>query len=220
VAAFAHLTKFKLFHEDKEDPLTHWLGALGDPDVAFTMVHPILLGVRGEIPLSDEEIALLKNDGRGHLMVFAMLIGEGDGENWHVGVNPTSPVIINPGARRGLQLSASLSDDALVPTPEQARPPAGRAAARAAARDVLRWYWARCPVPCVRALPHVERVAAARPMDHWRRHDRGAGGSNPAAVGDPAVGDGRCTAGHVSVLGPRSGSLNRLPDCMFTVAWP
>ncbi len=101
---FEGCTRFKLFHEDKEQPVVHWLQSLDTPDVAFSVVDPARFGLNYEITLSDEEVELLKSDAAEDMAVMLIVYtpaGEAVGAN--ISANINGPVILNVNTRMGLQ---------------------------------------------------------------------------------------------------------------------
>lgn len=105
ILGFENCTRYKLFHEDKEQPVVHWLQSIDDPDVAFSVVDPARFGLNYEIALTDEEVAMLKAENESDIAV--MLIAykpQADvvfGAN--VSANINGPIIINTRDRLGLQ---------------------------------------------------------------------------------------------------------------------
>lgn len=101
LAGFEGSRRYKLLHEDTENPIVMWLQSLDEPDVAFNLIDPAQLGLTYEIALSDEEAATLKMQDPASVSVL-LLVGK---EEEHLAPKPTSPILINPSARVGLQKS-------------------------------------------------------------------------------------------------------------------
>ncbi len=125
---FESCHRFKLFHEEVERPIIHYLQSLDDPYVAFPTVEPSWLGLNYELPLSQRESLLLKTaptsstkkrppaegtpDTKEPLLILVLLAGvQNAGEN-EPRIRPliAQPVIINPQSRRGLQLQLTRED--------------------------------------------------------------------------------------------------------------
>ncbi|CAK0749993.1 Flagellar assembly factor FliW [Gammaproteobacteria bacterium] len=124
---FEEYHRFKLFHEEGERPIIHYLQSLDDPEIAFSVVEPDWLGLNYELPLARWESAVLKSspsydskkketgedpkEGISPLLVLIMLSAtqeEGDGPR----IQPlvSQPLVINPKTRRGLQLRLTRED--------------------------------------------------------------------------------------------------------------
>jgi flagellar assembly factor FliW len=105
ILGFENCTRYKLFHEDKEQPVVHWLQSIDDPDVAFSVVDPARFGLNYEIALTDEEVAMLKAENESDIAV--MLIAYKPQTDVVFGANVSAningPVIINTRDRLGLQ---------------------------------------------------------------------------------------------------------------------
>ncbi|MDO9063914.1 MAG: flagellar assembly protein FliW [Sulfuricella sp.] len=105
ILGFENCTRYKLFHEDKEQPVVHWLQSIDDPDVAFSVVDPARFGLNYEIVLTDEEVAMLKAENESDIAV--MLIAYKPQTDVVFGANVSAningPVIINTRDRLGLQ---------------------------------------------------------------------------------------------------------------------
>ena len=125
---FESCHRFKLFHEEGERPIIHYLQSLDDPEVAFPTVEPSWLGLNYELPLSQRELGLLKAasittakkksavetplESPDHLLVLVMLAAvQNPGEN-ESRIRPliVQPIIINPQSRRGIQLWLARED--------------------------------------------------------------------------------------------------------------
>lgn len=101
LAGFEGSRRYKLLHEDTEQPIVMWLQSLDEPDVAFNLIDPAQLGLTYEIALSDEEAAILKMQDPAAVSVL-LLVGK---EEDRLAPKPSSPILINPTARVGLQKS-------------------------------------------------------------------------------------------------------------------
>jgi flagellar assembly factor FliW len=117
---FESCTEFKLFHEEKDNPIVFWLQALNDPDVSCSVVDPTLLGFHYELTLQDDEIALIQMERVDDVAVLLMLstaeqahgeqapgeqaLGEqAKGAEARIRPNITAPVIVNTRTRIGFQ---------------------------------------------------------------------------------------------------------------------
>lgn len=102
---FENSTRYKLFHEDKEQPVVHWLQSLDNPDLAFSVVDPARFGLNYEISLTDEEVGLLQVESADDIAVMLIAykpqLDEIAGTS--VSANINGPVILNTRTRLGLQ---------------------------------------------------------------------------------------------------------------------
>jgi flagellar assembly factor FliW len=104
VPGFESCTRFKLFHEDKEDPVVHYLQAVGQTEVNLPVVDPATFGLRYELNLTDEEAALLNaKEGDPLAVMLVTYRPQGDPNPENVKVNINGPIIINPESRIGFQ---------------------------------------------------------------------------------------------------------------------
>lgn len=104
VPGFESCTRFKLFHEDKGQPVLHYLQAVEHADVNLPVVDPAAFGLSYDINLTDEEAALLKakeGDPLAVMLVTYRPQGEATAENVKVNIN--GPIIINTESRIGMQ---------------------------------------------------------------------------------------------------------------------
>jgi flagellar assembly factor FliW len=112
---FESCTQFKLFHEEKDNPIVFWLQALNDPDVSFSVVDPTLLGFHYELTLQDDEIALIQMERVDDVAVLLMLSapdqglgeqalgGQAQGAEARIRPNITAPIVVNTRTRIGFQ---------------------------------------------------------------------------------------------------------------------
>ena len=102
---FEDCKRFKLFHEEKETPVVHWLQSLDRPDVTFSVIDPVLFGLNYEITLNDAETALLSADNIADIAV--MLIAYKPQANVaaqaSINANINGPIILNTRTRVGMQ---------------------------------------------------------------------------------------------------------------------
>jgi flagellar assembly factor FliW len=102
---FENCTRYKLFHQEQDRPVVHWLQSLDEPDVAFALVDPAKFGINYEFVLSDEEINLLQMDQVDELaiLLIAYKPQENPNSKANINANINGPVIINIRSRRGMQ---------------------------------------------------------------------------------------------------------------------
>ena len=104
---FEHCKSFKLLHEEKADPVVHWLQSVDDPDVLFSVSDPANFSFTYDITLDDAEQALLGVEDASDLALLIVLrkrvaaaepVALSD-----VVANLAAPLIINTKTRLGLQ---------------------------------------------------------------------------------------------------------------------
>jgi flagellar assembly factor FliW len=101
---FGDLHRFVLLHEEGGDGKIFQLQSLDDADVAFSLAGPEQLGITYELPLTDEEEAMLRLS-RPEDAVVAIVVRKDDEAPANAGLraNFMAPVVINIQQQRGLQ---------------------------------------------------------------------------------------------------------------------
>lgn len=102
LAGLPHLQHFKLLHQEDSEAVVHWLQSLDDGAISFNLIDPARLGIRYELILNDEECALLEARSAADVVVLLM-VGVRD-DSGQMEARAGLPFIINPQARRGLQM--------------------------------------------------------------------------------------------------------------------
>ncbi|MCX7945476.1 MAG: flagellar assembly protein FliW [Hydrogenophilus sp.] len=100
------LTRFVLVHEAREEglPRVYMLQSVDDPEVAMSLVSPDALGVRYELELTDEEVAVLQVSSPEELALAVVVRRDEESpENRGLRANFMGPILINPNSRKGLQ---------------------------------------------------------------------------------------------------------------------
>ncbi|HUW50370.1 MAG TPA: flagellar assembly protein FliW [Sulfuricella sp.] len=107
IPGFEGSTHFKLFHEDREAPVVHWLQSIDEPDVAFSLVDPATFGLNYEFALTDEEEKLLQ---MGNVADIAVLLitykpqpGAASSASSNINANINGPIVLNMATRLGMQ---------------------------------------------------------------------------------------------------------------------
>lgn len=105
ISGFENLTRYKLFHEEKDQPIVYWLQAIDDPDIAFSVVDPSLFGLFYEFDLTDEEIALIQAENPQDICVMLIMYKQSadTATSDNIRANINGPIIINGKTRRGFQ---------------------------------------------------------------------------------------------------------------------
>lgn len=110
--AFESCTRFKFFHEDKENPRVFWMQSLDNPDVSFNVVPAEQFQLNYQIELSDEEVAALSLSSIDDAAILLMIYKEHEDEEseklhpalkTNLRINMRNPLVLNLKERKGLQ---------------------------------------------------------------------------------------------------------------------
>lgn len=101
---------FKLFHKEESEaaPIVFWLQSTDDPNNAYAIIDPSLVGFSYEVSLPDEDYSLLESNSADEI---AMMVIITEGENTIqdgmslISGRVTEPLFINLNSRKGLQRS-------------------------------------------------------------------------------------------------------------------
>lgn len=104
---------FKLFHKDESesDPIVFWLQSVDDPDNAYAIIDPSLVGFSYQVALPDEDYHLLDSKNADEIAMMVIITGTEESENTlHEGLtlisgSVTEPLFININSQKGLQRS-------------------------------------------------------------------------------------------------------------------
>ncbi|MDR2260176.1 MAG: flagellar assembly protein FliW [Azoarcus sp.] len=101
---FEQLRRFVFIHEEGGESGVFLLQSVDDANIAFSVTGPERLGITYELPLSDAEVAALELS-RPEDAVVAIIVRKDDKVPANAGLraNFMAPLLINIGARRGLQ---------------------------------------------------------------------------------------------------------------------
>jgi flagellar assembly factor FliW len=101
---FEKLRRFVLVHEEGGDSNVFLLQSVEDAGVTFSLTGPEKLGITYEFPLTDAEVATLKLAKPEDAVVAVIIRKDADAPaNAGLRANFMAPLVINVGARRGLQ---------------------------------------------------------------------------------------------------------------------
>jgi len=102
-------TKFKLFHEESENPTVHWLQSVTDANFIMSIIPPAAIGINYEIELDDDEAELLKLDDAEDaivvLIVYRQYEENKDASDIDLKAIVKAPLIVNTKNKLGLQKS-------------------------------------------------------------------------------------------------------------------
>lgn len=110
---------FKLFHKEDSElaPIVFWLQSIADPDTAYTIIDPSLLGFYYEVSLPDEDYNSLDSQNSDEIAMMVIITGAEEGEDKVqkegfalINGNVTEPLFINLNSQKGLQRSIKTLD--------------------------------------------------------------------------------------------------------------
>ena len=105
---------FKLFHKEDAEPgpVVFWLQSVEDPDKAYTIIDPSLVGFSYEVALPDEDYQLLDSKSTDEIAIMVIITGAENGVEQIqkegmalISGNVTIPLFINLNSKKGLQRS-------------------------------------------------------------------------------------------------------------------
>lgn len=95
--------QFTLLHsEEVESPTLFVLQCLDDPEVAFNVTTPDVLGLNYEFSLNDDEVAALHLSSSDDASLL-LIVSPGEPGEQPVRANVMAPLVINTATRHGLQ---------------------------------------------------------------------------------------------------------------------
>lgn len=112
LAGFENNTRFKVFHEAGK-PTVHWMQAVDDENLCFSVMDPALLNLGYEFSLSDEQSQLIDLQEQDDLAVLVILskgvqaqddFSEDLPSDTSIRANISGPVVINVRSRRAVQV--------------------------------------------------------------------------------------------------------------------
>jgi len=102
IPGFEDQTRFKLFHQEGDNPLIFWLQSLDDESLIFSVAQPSIFNINYNFVLSDaEEAALGIEDTADALVLIILLKDESDQPTVRGSIK--APLVINSAKRIGLQ---------------------------------------------------------------------------------------------------------------------
>jgi flagellar assembly factor FliW len=102
IPGFEDQTRFKLFHQEGENPVIFWLQSLDDESLIFSVAPPSAFKINYEFVLNDEEESILGIENPADLLILIILHKESSAQPTIKG-SIKSPLIINSAKRIGLQ---------------------------------------------------------------------------------------------------------------------
>ncbi len=102
IPGFEDQTRFKLFHQEGDNPLIFWLQSLDDESLAFSVAQPSIFNINYEFVLNDAEEALLGLEDGADALLLIILYKDASDQSGIKGAIK-SPLVINSAKRIGLQ---------------------------------------------------------------------------------------------------------------------
>src|SRR5664279_2470175 len=102
IPGFEDQTRFKLFHQEGDNPLIFWLQSLDDESLVFSVAQPSIFNINYDFALNDAEEATLGIDDAADTLILIMLHKDTSNQLAIKGFI-RSPLVINSTKRIGLQ---------------------------------------------------------------------------------------------------------------------
>lgn len=102
IPGFEDQTRFKLFHQEGENPLIFWLQSLDDESLVFSVAQPSIFNINYNFVLNDAEEATLGIEDSSDALVL-IILHKDTSEQPTIKGSIKSPLIINSVKRIGLQ---------------------------------------------------------------------------------------------------------------------
>jgi flagellar assembly factor FliW len=115
IPGFEDQTRFKLFHQEGDNPLIFWLQSLDDESLAFSVAQPSIFNINYDFVLTDAEEAILEVKDTSDILILIMLHKDPSNQSAIKG-SIKSPLIINSAKRIGLQKILTQMDQSITLT--------------------------------------------------------------------------------------------------------
>lgn len=102
IPGFEDQTRFKLFHQEGDNPLIFWLQSLDDQSLAFSVAQPSIFNINYNFVLNDAEEAMLEIEDTSDILVL-LILHKDTAEQPTIKGSIRSPLVINSTKRIGLQ---------------------------------------------------------------------------------------------------------------------
>lgn len=102
IPGFEDQTRFKLFHQNGENPVIFWLQSLDDESLVFSVAQPTIFNINYSFVLTDAEQTLLEIDDVADLLILIILHKDATSQPTIKGAIK-SPLVINGVKGIGLQ---------------------------------------------------------------------------------------------------------------------
>ena len=102
IPGFEDQTRFKLFHQEGDNPLIFWLQSLDDESLVFSVAQPSVFNIDYNFVLNDAEQATLGIEDTADVLILIILHKDESDQSVIKG-SIKSPLVINSAKRIGLQ---------------------------------------------------------------------------------------------------------------------
>lgn len=105
IGGFEEYKEYRLLRSQEPESPLHWLGAVGEPTISFTVVDPRVYGLNYVLELKAEELSLLEVEQSDEVVVSLMLAKRDaeDSSKPSIYGNIAGPILVNPRNRLALQ---------------------------------------------------------------------------------------------------------------------
>lgn len=115
IPGFEDQTRFKLFHQEGDNPLIFWLQSLDDESLVFSVAQPSIFNINYDFVLTDAEEAILEIKDTSDILILIMLHKDPANQSAIKGAIK-SPLVINSAKRIGLQKILTQIDQSITLT--------------------------------------------------------------------------------------------------------
>ena len=102
IPGFEDQTRFKLFHQEGDNPLIFWLQSLDDEALIFSVAQPSIFNINYAFVLNDAEEALLGIEDTADALIL-IILHKDESDQTDIKGAIKSPLVINSVKRIGLQ---------------------------------------------------------------------------------------------------------------------
>jgi flagellar assembly factor FliW len=102
IPGFENQTRFKLFHQEGENPLIFWLQSLDDESLVFSAAQPSIFNINYNFILNDTEEAILEIEDPADILIL-IILHKDESDQPAIKGAIRSPLVINSAKRIGLQ---------------------------------------------------------------------------------------------------------------------
>jgi len=104
IPGFEDQTRFQLFHQEGSE-IVYWLQSLDNPELTFSVAHPLHFNINYNFTLTDEEEKLLEAKSGDELLILILLHKDDEQDNGKPTIKGSikSPLLINSEKRIGYQ---------------------------------------------------------------------------------------------------------------------
>ncbi|MDO9169380.1 MAG: flagellar assembly protein FliW [Methylobacter sp.] len=115
IPGFEDQTRFKLFHQEGDNPLIFWLQSLDDESLTFSVAQPSIFNINYNFELNDAEEAILGIEDTADTLILIILHKDETDQPTIKGAIK-SPLVINCTKRIGLQKVLGQVDQSITLT--------------------------------------------------------------------------------------------------------